>query len=401
MDMPLILLLGLIFALGYLGGLLANKAGLPKVSGYVLVGIVLSPTVTGVISHESLKSSSVVVDFALAMVAYALGGSLRLKTLQRHKKDIFYVTFGETAGAYVFVAFGTFLMMDLFNLWPVRNDFLPLALLFGAISLSTAPAATIATVHEYKAKGSFTSTLLAIVALDDAVGLLVFTLVVAFLSNDVLGSGLALVVIVEPVLSILFSSGLGIFAGLVLVWLLKYIQKKETLVIMTVAIFCLTFGMARHLSLEPLFTTMVLGVTVANIYPGEEPFILIEKNYETIVLAVFFVLAGAHIDITILKDYILLAVAFVVLRISGKCAGSYAGGMVSRSNPNIRRYMGVALVPQAGIAIGLALYLERIPALEQFSAMVINVIIANAAVNEVIGPWLLKTVLMKVKEARR
>jgi Kef-type K+ transport system membrane component KefB len=399
MDIPFILLLGLIIAFGYLGGLLANKVGFPKVSGYVVVGMFLSPTVSDVVSHEFLRASSIVVDFALAMVAYALGGSLKFKTLRAHKSEILCVTMGQAAGAFLFVALGTLLIMGLFDLWPVRGELVTIALIFGAISLSTAPAATIATVHEYKAKGDFTSTLLAVVALDDGVGLLVFATVVTFLCNDILISGFTLICIIEPALNILLSSGLGIFTGLLFVWILKFIQKKESLIIMTVAAFCLTFGLARYLSLEPLFATMVLGVTVANIYPGEEPFRFIEKNYEAIVLAVFFVLAGAHIDIILLKDYFILAVSFVVFRVSGKWAGSYVGAIVSGANSNIRRYMGFALSPQAGIAIGLALYLERIPELERFSALVINVIIAKTIINEVIGPWLLKTVLRKVKEA--
>jgi Kef-type K+ transport system membrane component KefB len=401
MDMPLILLLALVLALGYLGGLIANKIGLPKVSGYVLVGMLLSPTVTGVVSHAAIKSSAVIVDFALAMVAYMLGGSLRMAIMKKSSRDILCVTVGQGAGAFVFVAVGTLIIMHFFSLWPARGDLITLALIFGAISLSTAPAATLATVHECKARGGFTSTLLAIVALDDAVGLMVFAIVVAFLCNDVLGSGSVVTGLMEPVLNILFSSGLGAFVGLVLIWALKNLQKKESLIIMTVASFCFTFGMSRYFSLEPLFATMVLGVTVANIYPGQEPFVFLEKNYEEVVFAVFFVLAGAHLDIMLLKDLFPLAVAFVILRISGKWIGSYAGGTVSGAESNIRRYMGFALAPQAGIAIGLAIYLERIPELEQFSAMVINVIVAKTAINEVVGPWLLKTVLKKVKEARR
>jgi Kef-type K+ transport system membrane component KefB len=399
MDMPLILLLALVLALGYLGGLLANKAGLPKVSGYVLVGMLLSPTVTGVVSHEAIKSFSVIVDFALAMVAYTLGGSLRMDIMKRSSRDILCVTLGQGAGAFIFVSAGTLIILHFFSLWPARGDLITLALIFGAISLSTAPAATIATVHECKARGVFTSTLLAVVALDDAVGLMVFSLMVAFITNDVLGSGSLLAGLMEPVLNILYSSGLGVFVGLVLIWALKNLQKKESLIIITVSSFCFTFGASQYFSLEPLFATMVLGVTVANIYPGREPFVFLEKNYEEVVFAVFFVLAGAHLDIILLKDMFPLAVAFVIFRISGKWAGSYAGGTVSGAESNIRRYMGLALAPQAGIAIGLAIYLERIPELEQFSAMVINVIVAKTAINEVIGPWLLKTVLRKVKEA--
>lgn len=378
-----------------MGGLLANRLGLPKVSGYVLVGIIMSPTVTGIISHEFIKSSSVVIDFALAMVAYDLGGNLRWKALKKYSKSILYITFGQGVVAYVFVAIGTLIFISLFFHQFTSRETLVLAFVFGALSLSTAPAATVAIVHEYKARGDFTSMLLTVVALDDALGLMGFALTIAFIKIFILGSGSSFSSFTEPFIILSSSTLLGILSGLVLIWLLKYLYKKESVIITTVAFFCLSFGMAQQFALEPLLTTMVLGMTVANIFPGNEPFMYLERNYEPVVFAIFFVLAGAHIDISLFVDYFPLAIVFAVCRLSGKWVGAFAGSVLSETPKKISRYMGFGLAPQAGIAIGLALFLERIPAVEHYSAIAINVIIAKTAINEIIGPYLLKFALKK------
>jgi Kef-type K+ transport system membrane component KefB len=295
--MSVTLVIAVIFSLGYLGGLLANRAGLPKVSGFVLSGILLSPSVTGIISRDFLDSATVVVDLALAMVAYSLAGHLNFVSIRRHGRSISFMTIGQGLGAYLFVGLSSLAFMYFYYSSFSTVDLLALAILFGALSFSTAPAATVATIHEYKACGTFTSCVLAVVALDDALGLFVFALSVAAVKGLVLGSNPSLASMVEPLLSI---------------------EKRDTLVITTVAFFCLSFGLAQQFGLEPLLATMALGVTIANIYPGDVPFRFLEKNYETMVFALFFVLAGAHIEVGLLVDYFPLAILFVMFSVRGR-----------------------------------------------------------------------------------
>jgi Kef-type K+ transport system membrane component KefB len=401
LDFSVLLILGLIFFFGYLGGLLANKIGLPRISGYVLTGIILSPSVTGIISKEFLESSYVVVDFALAMVAFDLGGNMRWSSLKKHKTSILSITIGQGAGAFLSVLSGTLIFMKLLFPSYSLNDVLVFSIIFAALSLSTAPAATIATIHEYKAKGPFTSMLLAIVAIDDALGLLVFALTLAFIKALILGSGVSFSLLTEPFLRIIFSALLGVLVGLVLLRILKSKIEREAMIVISIAFFCLSFGMARQFGLEPLFTTMVLGMTIANLFPDTKPFEYLEVDYEPIILALFFVLAGAHIDISLVIEYFPLAIIFAIFRLSGKWIGSFIGGILSATPRNISRYMGFGLAPQAGIAIGLALYLQRMPALEKYSIIVMNVIIAKTAINEIFGPYLLKTALKKAGEVRK
>jgi Kef-type K+ transport system membrane component KefB len=204
-----------------------------------------------------------------------------------------------------------------------------------------------------------------------------------------------------PVINLILSTLLGILVGLVLFSILKNKIEKESVIIFTLAFFCLSFGLAQQFALEPLFTTMVLGMTVANLFPAARPFEHLEIDYEPIVLAAFFVLAGAHIDISLFIEYLPLAIVFVIFRLSGKWIGSFIGGILSSTPKNISRYIGFGLAPQAGIAIGLALYLQRMPALQKYSVIAINVIIVKTAINEIIGPYILKFALKKTGEARK
>jgi len=397
--MTYLLQMGIVFFIGYLAALLANKVGIPKVSAYVLVGMALSPTISGVISHEFLKETSVIVDFALAMVAYTLGGHLKLKGIREQGKEIVSITLGQGLGAYIFVTTASFVFLHLFYTSFSLLDVTIISILFGAISLSTAPAATIATIHECRASGPFTSVLMAIVALDDAMGLIFFALTLSLVKGMVIDSDYSNLAVSAAFLKIFYSMLIGGGVGVLLVYSIKYINRKETLIILTVASFCLTFGLNETLHFEPLFATMIMGLTVSNLYPDDLPFKFLEGYYEPVIFVVFFVLAGAHIDLQVLFEYFPLALLFVTFRVSGKWVGTYISGTLAGAPKEHSKYLGMGLAPQAGIAIGLALYIQQIPQLELYGTIALNVIVAKTAINEVLGPWLLKTALHRVKEA--
>jgi len=397
--MTYLLQMGLVFFLGYIGALLANKVGLPKVSAYVLVGMALSPTITGIISHDFLSETAVIVDFALAMVAYTLGGHLKLKGIREQGKEIISITLGQGFGAYLFVTAASFVFLYFFYTSFSLMDVAIISILFGAISLSTAPAATIATIHECKARGPFTSVLMAIVALDDAMGLIIFALTLSIVKGLVLETQYSNLAVSAAFLKIFYAMLIGGTMGVLLVFSIKYINRKETLIILTVASFCLVFGLNETLHLEPLFATMIMGLTVSNLYPDDLPFKFLEGYYEPVIFVVFFVLAGAHIDLQVLIEYFPLALLFVTFRVSGKWVGTYISGSLAGAPKEHSKYLGMGLAPQAGIAIGLALYVQQIPQLELYGTIALNVIVAKTAINEVLGPWLLKTALIKVKEA--
>ncbi|MFC1769725.1 cation:proton antiporter [Nitrospirota bacterium] len=400
-EISSILIIGLILVFGLIGGRLSNLIGLPKVSGYVFAGIILSPSVTGIISDEFLRSSSLAVDLALAIVAFDIGVHLNWNTLKKHKKGIVLITLGQGAGAYILVALSMFIFSSFMFPDFSSKEILTLSIILAAISLSTAPASTMSVVHEYKAKGSLTSMLLAVVSLDDAMSLFVFALTIAFINTAYQLSGNSFTFLTEAGLSLLASVLLGIVAGLVLCRILKLNLKREAVIIISIAFLCLCFGTARQLNLEPILATMALGMIVANIFHGKQPFRSLEVNYEPVILAIFFVLAGAHIDISLFIHYFPLAIVFACARISGKWIGTYMGGMISAMPKKISRYLGLGLAPQAGLAIGLSIYLQEIPGLEIYSAIILNIILAKTALNEIIGPYLLKYVLFRTGEARK
>jgi Kef-type K+ transport system membrane component KefB len=394
-----ILILGLILVFGYMGGLLSNLIGLPKVSGYVFAGIILSPSVTGIISGEFLKSSSLAVDLALAIVAFDIGAHLNWTALKGHKKGIVLITLGQGAGAYILVALGMYIFSSFMLPDFSPKETLVLSVILAAVSLSTAPATTMAVVHEYRAKGPLTSMLIAVVSLDDAVGLIVFALSMVFIRNILHLSSDSFLFPIEAGLSLPVSILLGILTGLVLYRILKLNLKREAAIILSIAFLCLCYGTAKQLNLEPILATMAVGMIVANIFHGKQPFRSLEMGYEPVIMAIFFVLAGAHIDISLFIHYFPLAIVFACARISGKCIGTYMGGVISAMPKQISRYLGLGLAPQAGIAIGLSIYLQNIPGLEKYSAIVLNIILAKTALNEIIGPYLLKYALFRTGEA--
>lgn len=393
-------MIGLIFFLGYLGGLVAHKAGLPRVSGYVVVGILLGPSVTGVITEDFLSRSTIVVDFGLAMVAYALGGHLRLSSLRRHGKEIGVMTLGQGMGAFLCVGLASYAFMQADYTEFGGKELLALAIFFGALSITTAPSATVATVHEYRARGRFTNTLLSIVALDDAMGLVLFAVTATFVSNMVLGTSGNLAGVFDPFINLAYSTALGVGVGLVFGWAVKHVHERESLVMLSIGAFCSVYGVADLLGLESLFAAMVLGATVFNVYHEELPFQVIERNYETVVLALFFVIAGAHVDVGILFEYLTLAFLIVVFRLVGKGTGAYLGGIATGYPEREARYMGVGLAPQAGVAVGLAIYLQKVPGAEALAPVAINVVLANTALNEVFGPWLLRVALRRTGQIK-
>ncbi len=396
-----LLQIGLIFFLGFAGAIAANKLGLPRVSGYIIVGMILAPSMTGIITPAFLKESTLIVDFSLSMVAFCLGGTLGLRNIMRHGRAITLITLGQAAGAYVFVSVAAFSLMGVWFGEFTMSDVVIMSLVFGALSLSTAPAATFATVHEYKASGTFTSTLLAVVALDDALGLMIFSLTLAFINTLINGGAHTLASLAHPLLSIFSSMAIGGILGLTLVIALRFINRKETLIITIVTFFTLSYGIAQTLHLEPLLCAMSVGMTVANLYEDNLPFRILEGNFEPVVLAIFFVLAGAHINLGVLLEYLPLAMIFVCFRIGGKVIGAVLGGKLAGESRAFSRNMGLALAPQAGIAIGLALYLSRLESFAPYAVITMNVILASTAVNEVLGPWLLKVSLHNVGEADR
>jgi len=398
--------IGLLLIAGYYAGIASNRFRLPKITGYILVGIVLSPSVTHILPESFLCETETIVHFALSMIAFMIGGSLKYEKIKKLEKTISSVMFSESETAFALVTLGLFFCLPFMALdclvsesW---REYLLIALFLGAISAATAPAAVLAVMHEYRAKGLLTTTLLGVVATDDAMALINFSLVLSVASLIQGGDGNNhFFTLLEPLFTIFFSLVLGIASGWLQARHINTITKEGSLIISTIGVLLIIYASAEQFALDGLLVCMAYGVVLINkTEKSDEVFQVIQEHFEEIIFVLFFILSGASVELEILAGVWPIALMYVLLRITGKMLGSWFGARISNAEPMIKKYVGMALMPQAGVAIGLALMLYHNPDFSEIGLLVLNTVVAATAINEIVGPFLLKTALFKAGEAK-
>ncbi len=397
---------GLCLVAGYYGGVIANRLRLPRVSGYILAGIVMSPSVFHILPGWFMKSSEPVVNFSLAIITCLIGGSLKWNNLKHLGKSILTITLGEAELAFILMVTGIYFLLphllDLSGFQP--GSPIIIALLFGALASPTDPTATLAVVHEYHAKGRLTTTVLAVAALDDALGIINFGIamsVVLFLISPARANVNMEMMVFEPLVKIVFSVGLGFLGGYLLNIMLRKSERPGAIIALTTGMLLLTFSIAGALGIDKLLSTMSLGVLMTNVSPhAEKIFSIIETYIEEVIFIAFFVISGAHVDFSILFSSWLLVVVYIAIRFIGKYTGAMAGGVVSKAPASITRNLGFALIPQGGIVVGLALMMYQTPGLEDVGNIILNVTIGATAIHEIIGPPIAKFSLRRAGELK-
>lgn len=390
--------LGIIFVLGALMEWLSPKVGLPKVVGYLLLGLFIGPEILGIIPEHFIQDTHVIIDLALSLIAVLVGANLKYSTLKGMGKQIISITFFEAAFAFLFVSIGLYLLSDLLG-FPTEQS-LVISILFGGLASATAPAATIAVVHELKAKGRFTSILLAVVASDDALALIFFTFSLT-LGSILLGNGgFSLTTVFDLLTVISLSAVAGISGAFISVMIDKlFAHHKGMETISTIGIIFIVFSLSSYWQLEPLLAALVMGAVMTNV---SSDFDLVEEeidaHLEEIIFMLFFILSAMHLDLDSLTTMPLVVVAYVLFRLLGKVSGVWVGSRLSRVDKNVEKYLGLGLFPQAGVAIGLALSLQNKAGFETMVPMILNVVIATTVIHEFVGPMLTKYILKKVGE---
>jgi len=396
--------LGILFICGYFGGRLANCLKLPRVTGYIIAGILLSPSISGIIPEELIEERfSIVTDIGLAIIAYFVGGSLNLSKLKQLGKSIFWINVTESLGAFII----TFILIAALSPYVVRLNtldasflkvYLPLALIIGAVSAATAPAAILAIVHEYKAKGPLTTTLLGVVALDDGMAIILFAFAGSIVSALTKTGGVSLYqMAADPIIIILGSILLGIIVGSLLTSLAHWVKDKETLLVVILGHILLCAGIASQLKISPLLANMMVGFIVVNRAKHSHDLFIVVENIEELVFALFFTLAGAHFNVTVIKIAGLMALIITIGRFSGKLIGTKLGAGLSHAPTVVKKYLGYGLLPTAGVAIGLILMAK--PLMQpQFSEIMINAVLGSVIINELIAPPFVKFALMRAGE---
>jgi len=398
-HLNLVLLFGLVVLGGTLGERLFQRLHIPQVVGCVVVGILLGD-VLDVITPEKLETLRPFTMFALGLIGFMIGSELRSDVFKKYGRQFFIILFSEGVGAFLLVAVGASVAA-----WLVTGKLstsIAMGLVLGAIASATAPAATANVLWEYKTRGPLTVAVLAIVALDDVLALLLYRGAAAGAKalcdtgNDSVLTTM-LLLLGEIVGAIL----LGFLAGVVLYFLLKFIRDDDKILAFSIASLLLVVGISIIAGMGPILPAMVLGVTMANLAPRQSKgvFKLVEKFSPPIYIS-FFVLAGAHMQFgkLALAPWIVAMIAvYILCRTAGKVAGSWFGARRSGAPAVVRKYLGICLQSQAGVAIGLAILAGH-----QFNAelghTIIMIVMTAIFFTEIVGPMLVKVGVKKAGE---
>ncbi len=390
--MDLLLLIGITIALGFMGGKISNKLKFPAVIGYIIIGIFLGPSLFGIFDLGLLNRMGMISDFALGLIAFSIGNELRWGILKKFGGKITTILFVQAIATFILVAFGVYLL----------TQDVALSLIIGALGVATAPAGTFVVLREYKAKGPLTNTLLAIVGLDDGIAIIIYGFASALAKLSI--SGKERITLQNTFQGPLIEIGGAVVIGIILGIALSYVARKlhersELLTISLVAILICT-GLSNIFHFSSILANLVLGITTANIFllTGKRIFDVLEGIASPIYIA-FFVLAGAHLQVGLLPKMGLLGLVYILTRGFGKIGGASLGAYMSKAEMNMRKYLGFGLLSQAGVAIGLAMVVQREFGLYgELAAVTITTITATTIIMEIVGPLGVKYAITKAGE---
>jgi len=398
----ILLHIGVLILLGYAAGWAAKKVHLPRISGYIVIGMLLS--LSGLAGEGIvLERLSLITDLALGIIAFSIGGALRMGSLKKLGGAIFWITIIQGFAVLIFVGGAVILLFPL--VWPgappSSEKVVSLALLSGAVCVATAPGAVLGVVHEYRAKGPVTNVLLGIVTLDDALTIILFSIATG-VTGSLVGQHASFFhsAFLEPGREIVLSLVIGTAAGLLLKVILPGGKRRGGLLGIALGSVFLVSGLALTLNASSLLACMALGFTLVNLIPHPEPWFDAVQNIEEPIFALFFVIAGAHLDLAVLVTAGGLGMVLLFSRALAKFAGAYLWGKAINSSAEVRKYVPLGLLPQAGVAIGLVLAAKSVLPDPELSRVMVNAVLASVIFNELLSPPLVRYALGKAGEIK-
>jgi Kef-type K+ transport system membrane component KefB len=372
--------------------MMASRFGVPRVLAYVLAGVLLSPPMLGdMLGLEVGPWTGELTDAALSIVAYLIGGAITWEQLKRTGRLIGVTVVSQSIGALVLVFLALWMLGGDLG---VGADPAQIALVLAAIATTTAPAATLAVIHQYRARGTLSSTLLGVVAMDDALGIVLFVLALVFAAGLPLVGGVGF-----AALEIAGSVLLGAVAGRLLSLLSTRVRETAMRLPVVMTSILVVSGLAHSLDMSPLLAAMALGF-FARLFlraHGDRLFAPIEY-LEELVFLIFFTVAGTHFEPAVFVSHLWMILIYFTARILGKVAGASVGAGLAGAPPEVSRWLGLALVPQAGVAVGLALTASHEPAFAANGDLIINVILGSTILNEIVGPAAVRFSLARAGE---
>jgi len=369
----------------------------PLIVGYIVAGALLGPDVLGFITEKQIASLDTINLIVLSLIGFGIGGELRFKELKKLGKSIILIVLLE--------AFGAFLLVGITSALILKS--IPMGLIFGSLASATAPAGTVEVIRQYKAKGEFTTTLYAVMGLDDIIALLLFTIslplaVILMVGTKSGGSTSILHALQHSGIEVLLSISIGLIIGFVIIPIAKLIHDRVNLLLFALGIVLINCGISEYLKLSPILLNMTLGIVLVNrnSLVSRKIFTAL-GDWSPPMYVWFFVLIGTRLNISLIMQYSLLIGIYIIARSFGKWSGTFLGGTISKAPKKIKNFLGLALMSQAGVAVGLALAASKI--LEQNglhiqSVQLISSITATTFIVMLIGPIMAKIALFKSGE---
>ena len=379
---------------------------LPAVTAYLIAGVLIGPFCLGALGIPSLGFSSmgeveslgVISELALGFIAFSIGSEFRLEDLRKIGKQAFVIGVFQALAATVCVDLA---LLAVYFIFPGVIT-LPQVLTLGAIATATAPAATLMVVRQFKAKGPLTQLLLPIVALDDAVGLVIFAVSFGVAKSLIVGSVDIISILVNPLLEILCSLLLGALMGWVLTQLEKFFNSNTNRLNMTIALVAVTAALSTlkfeigpvHIGFSSLLVCMMLGTVFCNICPLSHDLMGASDKWTSPLFALFFVISGAELELDVFLDVAIVGIGlvYILFRCLGKYVGSYVSAKATNCAPQISRYLGITLFPQAGVALGMCTLAMQ---LGPEGNLIRNITLFSVLVYEIFGPLMTKWALTR------
>lgn len=385
--MNMLLALSLALIVGLFFSRIIRLIHLPNVTAYLVGGLLVGPSVLGLLPQDAVASLSVLTDVALGFIAYSIGAEFRLSYLRQIGSKPIVITLFEGLCAVALVDVALIAMG-----FP-----LPLCLMLGAIAAATAPAATLMVVRQYKARGPVCSMLLPVVAMDDALCLMAFSISSAIAAAIYSGEALTVQsMLISPLLQIAGSLLLGAGIGLVQALAARFFHSRGNMLSLTIAAVLGGLALCEMWDLSSLLVCMMIGAVMINLSPASNKIIEQCDRFTPPLFMLFFVLSGADLNLSVLPTVGLLGVSYLLFRSLGKWVGAFIGSSLVKAEPNVRKYLGYTLLPQAGVAIGMTqLAMQVIP---EYGVTVRAVILAGTLVYELIGPVITKVALTRAGE---
>ncbi len=380
--------LALMIFIGMALGRLVKHIKLPNVTGYLLAGLLLGPSVLGLLNDDFLNAITIISDAALGFIAFSIGNEFKVSYFKRVGVLPIVIAALESLFAVVFVTLALI----------IAGFDVAFSLVLGSIAAATAPAATIMVIKQYKARGPVTETLLSVVAIDDATALMMYSISIAIASAI---SGKAVSVgqlVLKPVIEIGGALLVGAILGFIYLLPLKFFKKDGNRLSLSIAFIFMGLGLSSLCGFSSLLLCMAMGAIIANFSPDVNHIMKLNDKITPPIFMLFFVASGAGLNLSVLPSVGLMGVIYIVVRVLGKMFGASLGAIVCKADKNIRKYLGPALVPQAGVAIGLSLAATTV--VPQYATQIRTVILCGTLVYELVGPAISKTCLKKAGEIK-